>query len=97
LLPLTLAIVDGLLVPIGDSNFILPLSFVEECVELTQEDVVRAHGKNIANIRGGMGPYIRLRKEFNVPSEPPVSEQIVVTGTNGERVGFVVDNVIGEH
>ena len=96
-LPLTLAIVEGLLVAIKENYFVLPLSIVEECVELTREDVQKAHGKNIAYIRGEMVPYIRLRKEFNIVGEPPSIEQIVITGNNGDRVGFVVDTVMGEH
>lgn len=96
-LPLTLAIVEGLLVNIGKDNFVLPLSIVEECVELTDDDVKRSHGRNIANIRGEIVPYIRLRNEFKITGETPPIEQIVVTGVNGNRIGFVVDRVIGEH
>jgi two-component system, chemotaxis family, sensor kinase CheA len=96
-LPLTLAIVDGLLVEMGDNHFVLPLYLVEECVELTREDVLNAHGRDIAYIRGEMVPYVRLRKEFNIKGNAPPIEQIVVTGINGDRVGFVVDRVIGEH
>jgi two-component system chemotaxis sensor kinase CheA len=96
-LPLTLAIVEGLLVNIGEDHFVLPLSIVEECVELTREDIKKSHGRNIAHVRGEIVPYISLRKEFNIEGEPPDVEQIVITGANGERVGFVVDNVIGEH
>jgi two-component system, chemotaxis family, sensor kinase CheA len=96
-LPLTLAIVDGLLVEMGDDHFVIPLYLVEECVELTREDVLNAHGRDIAYIRGEMVPYVRLRKEFNINGNVPSIEQIVVTGINGDRVGFVVDRVIGEH
>ncbi len=96
-LPLTLAIVEGLLVGIADNRFVLPLSIVEECVELTREDVEESHGRNIANIRGEIVPYIKLRNEFGIAGNPPDIEQIVITGVNGERVGFVVDSVIGEH
>jgi two-component system chemotaxis sensor kinase CheA len=95
-LPLTLAIVEGLLVEIENSRFVLPLSVVEECVELTREDIKKSHGRNIANIRGEIVPYIRLRHEFKISGEAPPIEQIVVTGVNGGRVGFVVDRVIGE-
>jgi two-component system chemotaxis sensor kinase CheA len=96
-LPLTLAIVDGLLVKIAEEHFVLPVSIVEECVELTKADALRAHGRNIANIRGEIVPYIRLRSEFGISGESPDMEQIVITGVNGERIGFVVDHVIGEH
>jgi two-component system chemotaxis sensor kinase CheA len=96
-LPLTLAIVEGLLVALGDRNFVLPLSIVEECVELRREDVNKSHGRNLANILGEIVPHIRLRNEFNIPGDIPPVEQIVVTGGNGDKVGFVVDSVIGTH
>ena len=96
-LPLTLAIVDGLLVRIAEEHFVLPVSIVQECVELTKADVKKAHGRNIANIRGEIVPYIRLRSEFGISGNSPDIEQIVITGVNGERIGFVVDHVIGEH
>jgi two-component system chemotaxis sensor kinase CheA len=51
----------------------------------------------MAHIRGELVPYIKLRREFYINGEVPDIEQIVVTGINGMRVGFVVDNVIGEH
>ncbi len=96
-LPLTLAIVDGLLVKIGTDHFVLPLTIVEECVELTRRDVEKNHGRNIANIRGRIVPYIRLRDEFGIAGDAPDIEQIVIAGINKERIGLVVDNVIGEH
>ncbi|HVN96483.1 MAG TPA: chemotaxis protein CheA [Syntrophorhabdaceae bacterium] len=96
-LPLTLAIVEGLLVTVTDRYFVLPLSVVEECIELTRDDVQKSHGKNLAYIRGELVPYIRLRNEFGINGDLPDIEQIVVTGANGERVGLVVDNVIGQH
>lgn len=95
-LPLTLAIIDGLLVKVGDASFILPLSAVEECVELTREEAAKSHGRDFANVRGRLVPYIRLREQLAVSGEPPVIEQIVITGMDGSRVGFVVDCVVGE-
>ena len=96
-LPLTLAIIEGLLVKIGGESFIAPLSVVEECVELTREDVAGAHGRHLAHVRGQIVPYIRLREQFMITGNAPKIEQIVIVGVDGQRVGFVVDNVIGEH
>ena len=96
-LPLTLAIIDGLLVKIGAEIFVVPLSLVEECVELTAEDISNAHGRQIANVRGEIVPYISLREKFSINGGKPDIEQIVITSVNGQRVGFVVDHVIGEH
>ena len=95
-LPLTLAIIDGLLVSIGDAFFVLPLANVLECVELTQADVERANGKHIADVRGEIVPYIRLREHFNVRAPRPELEQIMVVETADGRFGFVVDQVLGD-
>jgi two-component system chemotaxis sensor kinase CheA len=96
-LPLTLAIVDGLLVKIADANFVLPLSIVEECVELTNGGGAAGHGRQVTFIRGEIVPYIRLRERFSIDGPAPPIEQIVVTETMGGRIGFVVDKVIGQH
>lgn len=94
-LPLTLAIIDGLLVQIGMENYILPLAAVVECLELRREQT--ASVRNIINVRDKIVPYVRLRDEFSVAGLPPEIEQVVITAIGGEQLGFVVDTVIGEH
>ncbi len=96
-LPLTLAIIDGLLIDLGAEHYVLPLSAVEECIELTRDDVEQSHGRNLVKIRGEIVPYVRLRDEFKINSERPDIEQIVIVNLEGLRVGFVVDHVVGEH
>jgi two-component system chemotaxis sensor kinase CheA len=96
-IPLTLAIIESLLVKIGDSHFVLPLAAIEECVELSRQDIVTSHGRNVANVRGHLTPYICLREQFGVPGERPEIEQIVIVAVHGTRIGFVVDFVVGEH
>jgi two-component system chemotaxis sensor kinase CheA len=95
-LPLTLAIIDGLLVSIGDAFFVLPLANTQECVELTQADVDAANGKHLAHVRGELIPYIRLREYFNIQSPRPKIEQIMIVETTAGRYGFVVDRVLGD-
>ena len=96
-LPLTLAIIDGLLVKVGGEFFVIPLSVVEGCVELKQEDIQRAHGRHTAEVRGELVPYVKLREYFQIRGEALDIEQIVITDVEDSRVGFVVDYVIGEH
>ena len=96
-LPLTLAIIEGLMVKISNDHFIIPLSHVEGCVELSRKDVQNAHGRDLANVRGQIVPYIRLRERFSFNSERPDLEQIVITKSGDYRVGLVVDTVIGNH
>lgn len=96
-IPLTLAIVESLLVKVGGDAYALPLSIVEECVELSREDIARAHGRHLVNVRGQIVPYIPLRQQFGIEEAPPAIEQVVITRVNGQRIGFVVDQVVGEH
>jgi two-component system chemotaxis sensor kinase CheA len=96
-LPLTLAIIEGLMVRIGMETFIMPLSLVEECVELSRKDIEKANGRDLAHVRGKVVPYIRLREQFMISGERPLREQIVIVSIDGQRTGFVVDKVIGGH
>lgn len=94
-LPLTLAIIDGLLVSVGEASFVLPLANTLECIELARADIERANGNHVADVRGELIPYIRLRERFNMCSERPAIEQIMVVETAEGRYGFVVDKVLG--
>jgi two-component system chemotaxis sensor kinase CheA len=96
-LPLTLAIIDGLLVKVGEEYYVMQLSLVKECVELTAGDREKASGGNLANVRGQLVPYIRLREQFSSGGELPDIEQIVITEVDDIKVGLVVDVVVGEH
>lgn len=96
-IPLTLAIIESLLVKIGDSHFVLPLAAVEECVELSRADVEASHGRNLAKVRGNLTPFICLRDQFSIGGDRPEIEQIVIVSVQGVRIGFVVDFVVGEH
>ena len=96
-LPLTMAIIDGLLVRIGHAYFVLPLATTLECIELTRQDIEKANGKHVANVRGEIIPYIRLREYFHIHTERPEREQIMVAETEEGRYGFVVDQVLGDH
>ncbi|MFW5791511.1 MAG: chemotaxis protein CheA, partial [Desulfohalobiaceae bacterium] len=96
-LPLTLAIIEGLQVRVGESFFIIPLSLVEECTEITRSGSDREEGRQLISIRGELVPFVSLRKVFGINGHRPKIEQIVVTEVEGSRVGLKVDDVIGEH
>lgn len=96
-LPLTLAIIDGLLVRVGTARFVMPVANTVECIELTRQDIVNAGGKHIVNIRGEMIPYIRLSEYLQIGGERQEREQIMVAETEDGKFGFVVDQVLGDH
>lgn len=92
-IPLTLAIIDGLLVRIASERFVVPLSNVEECIELPRD----LETSEVVTVRGELLPVVDLRREFRITGDRPLLEQAVVVETGIGRVGFVVDAVIGDH
>ena len=96
-LPLTLAIIDGLLVRIDKEFFVIPLSMVEECIELTREEAILAKKRSMMSFRGELFSYVSLRHKFGLTGELPPIERVVLADVKGEKTGFAVDQVIGQH
>ncbi len=96
-LPLTLAIIEGLLVRVAGTRYVIPLTAVEECVELSSEDDMRSKGRSFLNIRGDLVPFLRLRELFDEQGEPDAHQKVVVVAAADTRVGLVVDQIIGSH
>ena len=101
-LPLTLAIIDGLLVEVAEARYIIPSAVVQETVELPAADRHRHNGRRATVVRDELVPYIALRDLFDAPGvepakEPQLLEKVVIVHQEGERVGVVVDRVLGEH
>ncbi|MET0319423.1 MAG: chemotaxis protein CheA [Duganella sp.] len=90
-LPLTLAIIDGFLVQVGTSVFVIPLDTIEECIEFAAEP-----GQDYSNLRGQVLPFIRLRSLFQLDGAPARRESIVVLRFGKVRAGLVVDTLLGE-
>jgi two-component system chemotaxis sensor kinase CheA len=96
-IPLTLAIIDGLLVRVGSGRYVIPLSAVEECLELSLEEDLRSRGRSFISLRDALVPFLRLRDLFRTGTKPDVHQKVVVISTGTERVGLVVDQIIGDH
>ena len=90
-LPLTLAIIDGFLVQVGSSVFVVPLDMIEECIEYATEP-----GQDYTNLRGQVLPLVRLRQLFRIDGTATRRESIVVLKFGNHRAGLVVDTLLGE-
>lgn len=95
-LPLTLAIIDGFLVSVGENFFVMPLESVLECVELKLSNCESSQDQNYMNLRGEVLPFLRLRDVFKVPGKPSSRENIVVVRSGVKKAGLVVDQLHGE-
>jgi len=96
-LPLTLAIIEGLLVRIGSDYFVFPLSIVDECIEIDQKEATVSRARSMMTFRGEAFNYISLRELLRISGEPPGIEKIILVNVGGKKIGFSVDQVIGQH
>jgi two-component system chemotaxis sensor kinase CheA len=94
-LPLTLAIIDGLLVEIADERYAIPLAAVEHIIELPEEENGDARTTRFLNIRDQLVPYLRMRDLLESSGAPGPHQKVVVVTAAGLRVGLTVDRIIG--
>jgi len=95
-LPLTLAIIDGFLVRVGESSYVIPLDMVNECIELDKNENSDDRMQGYINLRDEVLPFIRLRDYFDEPGAESELESIVVVKYGTYKAGFVVDELLGE-
>jgi len=98
-LPLTLAILDGQLARVGDEIYIFPLLSILETIQVKPDRVSCVAGQTeMYRVRDEFVPVIRLASQFNVPSPATASQNglLVVAEADGERVGILVDELLGQ-
>jgi two-component system, chemotaxis family, sensor kinase CheA len=98
-LPLTLAIIDGLVVGVGQERYVVPLFSVKEMLRPTAETVWTVqHQAEMALVRGDLLPVMRLYRLFRVKpeSEDPLKSVLVIAEVEGERFCLMVDQLIGK-
>ncbi|MBD9482000.1 chemotaxis protein CheA [Pseudomonas sp. PDM14] len=94
-LPLTLAIIDGFLVSLGDEYFVVPLDLVTECLELSAEQMAEcAYG--YLNLRGKPLPCIDLAAHFELPASHSKRRNVIVVNLGRQQAGLIVDSLHGE-
>ncbi len=96
-IPLTLAIIEGLLVRIAEEFYVIPLSSVDGCIEIRRSELASYGERRILSYRDELVPFVSLRESFETAGEEPEIEQIVIANSQECRVGFVVDQVVGDY
>lgn len=97
-LPLTLAIIDGFLVRVGKTHYVIPLEMVLECVELPENHRETMNGNDYINLRGNILTILSLR-DFFKEKAPRISrdkENVVVVRSGENRFGLIVEELLGE-
>ncbi|MBY0577405.1 MAG: chemotaxis protein CheA [Gallionellaceae bacterium] len=99
-LPLTLAILDGLSIAVGDQLYIVPLSFIVESLQPKAEDIKEISGQGqVIHVRGEYLPVIALHQVFNITPRAtnPVEGILVLLEAEGKKVALFVDDLVGQH
>jgi two-component system chemotaxis sensor kinase CheA len=93
-LPLTIAIIQALLVEVEQATFAIPLGSVIEAVKITKDDVKTINGREVLTLRERVLPLLRLSEEFEIPRDTSCDKFYVVVVGMGERhVGVIVDRL----
>ena len=95
-LPLTLAIIDGFLVQVGNKKYIIPLDMIQECVELTKKQRKKMCGNDYITLRKQILPILDVRKYFEEDKSKNQRENIVVVKYGNSKIGLLVDELFGE-
>ncbi|MGF6380093.1 two-component system chemotaxis sensor kinase CheA [Paraburkholderia atlantica] len=98
-LPLTLAILDGMSVKVGNEIFILPLNFVMESLQPQAEDIYTvANGERVVRVRGEYLPLVALHEVFNVSEakQEPTQGIVTIMQTEGRRFAMLIDELVGQ-
>lgn len=95
-LPLTLSIIDGLLVSINKSAYVIPLAAIDKIYAVEKNTIYKSFN-NLVSLDGKQIPFFSLRKEFHLDQSDEDLEQVVVINFEDNSVGLVVDFVIGEY
>jgi two-component system chemotaxis sensor kinase CheA len=94
-LPLTLSIIDGLLVEVGGDRYIIPMAAVQEIVELPASDAGADTTSSFLQIRDSLVPFLRLRTLLDCAEERNTLQNVIVVSASSMRVGLVVDRILG--
>lgn len=95
-LPLTLSIIDGLLVKVNNTKYVIPLSSVRKCYQFRHADLVGAVN-NLIRTDNKEIPYISLRNVFNISGEAPEQEHVVAVQFGDIAIGIAIDDIIGQY
>jgi two-component system chemotaxis sensor kinase CheA len=95
-LPLTLSIIDGLLVKVDQTHFIIPLSVVDKIFAVEHDKIAKTFN-NVVVLDGKQVPFFYVRREFGLPEGSSKFEQAIVVNFEEKSVGLIVDTVIGEY
>jgi len=94
-IPLTLSIIDGILIGVNDSQYIIGITNIKKIYQIKNTEIENIFN-NMITLDGKQYPLINLRKEFNITNQIPVNQQIILITQDNHDVGILADKVLKE-
>lgn len=95
-LPLTLQIIQALLVKVGEENFAISLGFIDRVIDYREEEIKKANGKEVVIYRENIIPLVRLNEVFEIESSENTKKFIIIVKVGSKGVGLLVDSLLGQ-
>lgn len=95
-LPLTLQIIQALLVKVGEENFAISLGFIDRVIDYREDDIKKTNGKEVVIYRENIIPLIRLNEVFEIESSENAKKFIIIVKVGSKEVGLLVDSLLGQ-
>ena len=97
-LPLTLAIIQALMVEVGTEKYAIPLGNINSIEDIQKEEISLVQSKEVINLRGRVIPILRLQELLDIPEseEEPENLIVVIMQKGDQQVGLIIDNLIGQ-
>ncbi|MCR6513600.1 chemotaxis protein CheA [Clostridium sp. LY3-2] len=95
-LPLTLQIIQALLVKIGEETFAISLGFIDRVISYNEESIKKTNGKEVIVYRDNVIPLVRLNNRLNIESAPNDKKFVIIVNVGDKTFGLLVDSLVGQ-
>ena len=94
-IPLTLAIIEGLLAKIGEGYYMINISYIVECLDFNSME--KKTSQNMVDFRGEIVPFVDLRSHFAIDAGKAEHPQLIIVSTENRKVGLLVDHILANY
>ena len=95
-LPLTLQIIQALLVKVGEETLAISLGFIDRVVDYKEQNIKRTNGKEVIIYRGDVIPLIRLNERLNIQADDSSKKFVIIVNVGDKTIGLLVDSLLGQ-
>lgn len=95
-LPLTLQIIQALLVNVGEETLAISLGFIDRVIDYKEENIKKTNGKEVIIYRGNVIPLVRLNERLDIQADESEKKYVIIVNVGDKTVGLLVDSLLGQ-